>query len=301
MGPPAISVDDLRIVLAVAQHGGFVAAARHTGVPSSTVSRAVARLEESLGVRLFQRTSRTVRLTEEGTRLVERTAPLFEELGEVLGDLTERSSGPSGRLRVTAPIVSGAGWLGSALVDFARAHPRVSVELTLTNTVVDLVGEGFDLAFRGGPLTAPGLISRRVLSVAYALGASREFFQRELPEARALDVRRLESLPAVLAQPKAAWTFTRPGGGKVAVRPRAAFCVNDQRVALEAARRGLGMVLAPVELLSASGLSVLDLAPEVGVPEPRELHAVYPSRRLVPKRVRLAVDWVARASRSGER
>ena len=87
----------------------------------------------------------------------------------------------------------------------------------------------------------------------------------------------------------------------MAVRPRAAFCVNDQRVALEAARRGLGMVLAPVELLAASGLSVLDLAPEVGVPEPRELHAVYPSRRLVPKRVRLAVDWVARASRSGER
>jgi DNA-binding transcriptional LysR family regulator len=291
-----ISVDDLRIVLAVAHHGSFVAAARHTGVPSSTVSRAVARLEEALGVRFFQRTSRSVSLTDEGARLVERATPLFDELREVIDDLAEHSSGPAGRLRVTAPMVSGAGWLGSALLAFAKAHPRVSVELSLSNAVVDLVEQGFDLAFRGGPIEGSELISRRILSVPYAIGASRAFIKRELGETRTLDRGGLESLLAILPHPKGSWSFQRADGSGVKIRPRASFCVNDQRVAVDAAALGLGAVLAPVELVAATGLVALGLGADVGTPESRDLYAVYPSKRLIPKRVRLAIDWVARAA-----
>jgi DNA-binding transcriptional LysR family regulator len=290
-----MSIDDLRVVLAVAAQGGFVAAARRTGVPPSTVSRAVARLEEALGARFFQRTSRTVRLTEEGARLVARAAPLLDELDEIVDDVAERSTEPAGRLRVTAPTVSGSGRIGAALVSFAAAHPRVSVELSLSNAVVDLVDEGFDLAFRGGPVEGTDLIARRVWSVPYAIAASRTFVRRALGGRTAIDRDALESLPAILARPGAAWRFRRAAGSIVDVRPKARFCATDLRVEIDAARAGLGVVRAPRDLVDEAGLVVLKPSADLGQPESRAMFAVYPSRRLVPKRVRLAIDWVARA------
>jgi LysR family transcriptional regulator AphB len=291
-----ISIDDLRVVLAVAAQGSFVAAARRTGVPSSTVSRAVARLEDALGVRFFQRTSRSVSLTDEGTRLVERATPLFDELGDIIDDLADHSTEPAGRLRITAPVVTGAGWVGSALLSFAQAHPRVAVELSLSNAVVDLVEEGFDLAFRGGPIEATDLVARRILSVPYAIAASSAFVERELGGTAALDRAALESLPAILPRPGASWCFHRADLSVVELHPRSLFCVNDLRVAVAAAVRGLGLVRAPIALVKSSGLVVLDVAAEVGTAEARDMYAVYPTRRLVPKRVRLAVDWVAHAA-----
>jgi LysR family transcriptional regulator, transcriptional activator AphB len=291
-----LSIDDLRLVIAVARHGSFVTAARGTGVPSSTVSRAVARLEDSLGVRFFQRSSRSVSLTDEGLRLVERAAPLFEELGDVIDGLVDRSSEPSGRLRITAPTVTGTGWLGRALLSFAKAHPRVAVELSLSNAVVDLVEEGVDLAFRAGPIEDAGLIARRILSVPYSIGASRGFIEQKLGKRRSLGRSLLSSLPAVLASPGTLWSFVRADGTRVKVQPQAAFHVNDLRVAVDAARWGLGLVRAPTELIQASGLAMPSLAPDLGTPVPRDLYAVYPTRRLVPRRVRLAIDWVARAA-----
>ncbi|WP_394824597.1 LysR family transcriptional regulator [Pendulispora albinea] len=290
-----MSIDDLRVVIAVANQGSFIAAAHRTHVPTSTVSRAVARFEEAVGVRLFQRTSRRVSLTHEGALLLERAAPLLEELGEVIGKLSDDSQVVAGRLRVTAPMVTGAGPIGAALMSFAEANPKVTVELSLSNAVVDLVESGIDLAFRGGPVEGADLIVQRIGSVPFAIGASRSFVQRELPRRKALDLGALESLPAIIAHPGFVWRFRREDGTVREVQPRARFCVNDPRVAVDAAARGLGLVRSPPDLLAAAGLVVLEPARDVGKPEGRDLFAVYPSRRLVPKRVTMAVEWVARA------
>ena len=291
-----ISMDDLRVVLAVANHGSFIVAARRSGVPSSTVSRAVARIEEALRVRLFQRTSRCVSLTDEGAHLVERAKPLMEELGGVIDELADPSTEPAGRLRITAPMVTGADWIGSALLSFAEAYPRVSVELSLSNSVVDLVEEGFDLAFRGGPIEGTDLITRRILSVPYTIAAAPGFVADALLDRNALARADLESLQAILPQPGATWRFRHPVEGTVEIHPRSSFCVNDLRVAVAAAARGLGLLRGPVALVESAGLVQLPLADDIGHAEARDLFAVYPSRRLVPSRVRLAVDWIARAA-----
>jgi LysR family transcriptional regulator, transcriptional activator AphB len=297
-----LSLEDLRVVVAVARHGSFVEAARRTRVPSSTVSRAVARFEAAAGVRLFQRTSRRMSLTDEGARLIEQASPLLDELGQVVDNLTGDAGVLSGRLRVTAPVVSGGGEVGAALIAFAEAHPRVIVELHLTNAVVDLVTDGFDLAFRAGPIVqGADLVAKRVASAPYAIGASPAFVRREIGRARRLSRADLEAVPAILARPGATWRFQRADGTRTEVRPRGHFCVTDPRVAIGAAVRGLGMVRAPREWIVAAALRVLEPSADVGVPEPRDLFAVYPSRHLVPKRVAAAVAWVERALRTRQR
>ncbi|WP_394839640.1 LysR family transcriptional regulator [Pendulispora rubella] len=292
---PPVSIDDLRVVVAVAEHGSFALAARHTGVPTSTVSRTVARFEEAAGVRLFQRNSRRVSLTPEGTVLLERAAPLLDEMDRVVEDLAGEEL--SGRLRVTAPTVSGSRPIAEALMSFAEAHPKVIVELSLTNAVVDLLEEGLDLAFRAGPVHGADLVARRIWAVPFGLGASPAFVQKELAHRKKLDRAALESLPAIVTGPGTVWRFRREDGAATTLRPHARFSVSDLRVGIEAATRGLGIVRAPRHELVAAGLLLLEPKADVGHPEARELYAVYPSRRLLPKRVALAIDWVARALR----
>lgn len=287
-----ISLEDVRLFAAVAHHLSFVEAARRTGVPTSTVSRRVAQLEEALGVRLLQRTSRRVGLTGEGARLIERAGPLLDELGSVLDRAADREDEPAGRLRVTAPVMTGAQRIAPALFSFAARHPRLSLELTLTNAVVPLVEEGIDLAFRAGPVQDADLVARRMWSLPYALAASPRLVQDALEGRSRLARASLGSMPAVLSHPGAAWRLRRRDGSIEEVRPRAKLCVNDPRVAITAAAQGLGVVCAPREVIEQQGEALVELTVTGRTIEPRELFAVYPSRRLLSTRVRLAIDWV---------
>src|SRR5689334_5743455 len=121
------SLEDARIFAAVAEHLSFVGAARRTGVPVSTVSRRIALLEETLGLRLLQRTSRRVGLTQDGARLLERLSPLLSEIGRVLETARDREDEPAGMLRVTAPLLTGSRRVAPALISFAARYPRVNV------------------------------------------------------------------------------------------------------------------------------------------------------------------------------
>ncbi|APR76425.1 Transcriptional regulator, LysR family protein [Minicystis rosea] len=283
-----IDIGDLPLFVAVARASSFVEAARRTGTPTTTVSRAVARLEEALGVRLFQRTSRHVSLTADGERLLARVGPLAEELGSVLDEVKEGSIGLSGRLRVTAPVLTGSGRVARALASFAAMHPRLEIELHLSNAVVDLVAQGFDLGLRAGPIASSGLFARRLWSVPFALGASRAFVERELGGRALVTTEQLTSLPAVTTRTSVRFRSDTGEISTIRLRPR--FRVNDPRVAVDTAARGVGLVCAPREAVLAAGL--VELATPLGPPEPRSIYAVFPSRNL-PKRVRAAIDWIA--------
>ena len=284
-------MDDLSIVLAVANCGGFAAAARETGMPTSTVSRAVARLEAHLGLRIFQRTSRTICLTAEGERLVRGTSPLVEELREKVGSVRHQATELSGTLRVTAPLVSGATAIADALLAFAEAHPRLTVELSITNSLVDLVAQRVDLAFRGGPIECGDFIASKLWRVPYVIAASQTFIEEQLGGERGIDAQHLRTLPTVQSSSTASWCFVQPDGTRAEVQPASKFVVNDLRVAIKAAQRGMGIVRTPQTLGEAAGLVRLDVS-SLGEPEPREMYAVYPSRQFVPNRVRQAVSWV---------
>jgi len=289
---PRATLDDVRLVLEVARLGSFVAASRRTGVPTSTVSRAVARVEEALGVRLLHRTSRRLALTEEGTRLVARASPLYAELEAVMDGAIDRDPEPAGRLRITAPVVTGASLIAPALVGFAARYPRVEVELRLTNAVLSLVDEEIDIGIRSGPIRDAELIARRLLTMEYLLAASPAFVRDHLRGRPRVTIKALTALPAIAGSPQGPWRVRRRDGSIDELRPRAHFAVNDPRVAIEAARAGLGIVRAPVALIAREGAALTPLALTGATLEPAELFAVYPSRHLVPARVRAALDWL---------
>ncbi|MCE9669757.1 LysR family transcriptional regulator [Myxococcus stipitatus] len=287
-----VSTEDVRLFLAVAKHLSFVEAARRLGIPTSTVSRRVARLEETLGARLLQRTSRQVRLTQEGARLVERTGHLVEELDAVLQRSAERDDEPTGRLRVTAPLMTGAQRIAPALFSFAARHRGVQVELHLTNSLVPLVDEGFDLAFRTGPVRDAELVARRVGSVPFSLAASPQFVREELKQRPHLSREQLGDVPAILPRPGSVWRLRRRDGSTEEVHPRERFCADDPRVMISAAVAGLGVVCAPTEVIEQQGRQLVAVTVAARAVESRELFAVYPSRRQLPSRVRLALDWI---------
>ncbi|MDF2692642.1 MAG: transcriptional regulator, LysR family [Labilithrix sp.] len=241
-------------------------------------------------MRLFDRTSRRVTVTQEGRRLLERAGPVADELAEILGDVAEREHTPSGRLRVTAPLISGAGAIGRALLDFAAHHPRVSLELSLSNSVVDLVEEGFDLGFRSGPINDPSLVVRRLWTLPSTLAASPGFVRRELRGRRLLTRDAMLRVPAVTTT-AGPWRFRRADGTSDDITPNERLRVNDPRVAVDAAKLDLGVIRAMSDALV--GTDLVTLTCEIGALEPRDLYAVFPSRRLMPMRVRMAIDWVA--------
>ncbi len=293
MSPPG-SYEDLVTFVEVARHLSFVEAARRTRTPPSTVSRSVARLEEALGVRLLQRTSRRVVLTDEGRQLLLRAAPPVDEIGEALHGIADRGAELRGLVRVTAPAFTGATRVARALASFAKAHPGVTVELDASNVIRDLVEDRFDLALRVGPLDDVELVGRRVWESSFGLFAARSLLDGALRGRRTMSREVLESLPAVVTRPSARWRFRRRDGLVTEVVPGARFAVNDPRAAVDVARQGVGVVLAPREAVPAKDPDLVAVSTELGEPEPAQIFAVYPNRRLLPLRVKMALEWLAR-------
>jgi DNA-binding transcriptional LysR family regulator len=163
--PDVLDLDDLRIFEKVAAVRGFAAAARALGLPKSTVSRSVARLEEELGARLFHRTTREVALTPAGEALKERCSGALAKLEQAVKGVRSSASPPRGLLRVSAAIGFGVNVLADEIPAFLSRYPDVTLSLDLTTRVVDLLAEGVDVAIRLGPMPDSGLISARLGSM----------------------------------------------------------------------------------------------------------------------------------------
>lgn len=169
----------LAVFEAVARTSSFSAAARELGIPKSSASRAVARLENELRVQLLFRTTRRVSLSAAGTALYDGITPLLRSLKAALGELPEREEAPSGTLKITAPVDLGVLFLAEVLTRYTARYPAVSVDLHLTGRVVDLVGEGFDVALRiASKLEDSSLIVRRAAPVPLQLFASPLYLAR---------------------------------------------------------------------------------------------------------------------------
>jgi DNA-binding transcriptional LysR family regulator len=289
--PPARALDDISVFVAVARQASFVAASRRLGLPTSSVSRAVARLEEALGRLLLRRSSRRVALTDEGAQLLAQAGPLVDGLQEALAATTETEGEPAGLIRVTAPAFTGATRVAAALASFARRHPRVTIELDASNAVRDLVEDGFDLGVRVGPVGGADLVARRLWKGHFGLFATREFLRRAVGKRGVVTREVIEAGPCVVMRSSLVWRFRDAQDRLVEVTPRACFAVNDPRAAVEVARQGVGLVLAPLDA-AAVAPELVGVAADLGAPEPLDLFLVYPTKRLLSRRVRLAIDWL---------
>jgi DNA-binding transcriptional LysR family regulator len=173
-----IDLNDVATFVRVAEGGAFTAAARTLGVPKSTVSRALARLEKQLGVRLVQRTTRAVALTDAGRAYYERVRGAVAGLADATADVVDMGAEPRGTIRITAPVDMGEMLLGEVIVRFTEKYPQVRFEVSLTSRIVDLVAEGFDLAIRASPLADSSLVARKLLAADLGLFAAKTYLTR---------------------------------------------------------------------------------------------------------------------------
>jgi len=173
-----IDLNDVSTFVHVAEGGGFTAAAKALGVPKSTVSRALVRLERKLGVRLMQRTSRSLALTDAGKAYYERVRGAVASVTDATADVVDMGTEPRGTIRLTAPPDVGQALIAGVIASFSEKYPQVVFEVSLTSRVVDLVAEGFDLAIRASPLRDSTLVVRKLGEASLGLFASPEYLQR---------------------------------------------------------------------------------------------------------------------------
>jgi DNA-binding transcriptional LysR family regulator len=295
-----MSLDDVRLFVAVARERSFASAARRIGVPTSTLSRRIAALEEALGVRLLHRTSRNVGLTGDGGRLLARAGGVLDELVAALDRAADRRAEPAGRIKITAPVLTGSTRIAPILFAFAEAHPRVTVELDLSNAIASLIEDGYDLAIRVGPIRDRELIARRLWTVPQQVLASPAFVRDRLGGRTRLTRDQLEAQPVIVTR-AASWRLVRRDGSIDEVRGKDRVVVNDPRVAIAAAAAGLGVVCTspdaaatPGPTGSPPGLVELTIAGRRA--ETRDLFVVYPSRVHQPARVRAVLAWLLAAA-----
>lgn len=277
---------------ATARHGSFAAAAREQGQAPSTLAKAVARLEAGLGLQLFQRTTRQVRLTVDGERLYQRCQRVLAELDDLQTMASGSRAAPSGELRVAMPVFYGKRFVLPRLAALLHRHPALRLDARLSDQYMDIVREGLDLAVRIGELDDSSLVAKRVDWQSLCLCASPDYLRR------AGTPRHIEDLAA-----HAAVLFRLPSTGRdrpwqlrqrgqlVTLQPQAALRINETEGVLEAVRLGVGIAQLPDNVAAddiAAG-RLVDLLP--GLRPPRmPVHLVMPSGRMVAPRVRAAID-----------
>jgi DNA-binding transcriptional LysR family regulator len=285
-------LDAMQAFVAVADLQGFAPAARKLGLSPSGVTRLIAALEDRLGARLLQRTTRKVALTDVGTRYLERVRRILADVEEAESSAEGERTRPSGRLVVSAPIGFGRLHVSPLMSHYLARHPEVAADLRLTDRVVNLVEDGVDLAVRIGHLPDSTLVARHVGEMRRIVVASHAYLeQRGEPQTpEAITSHDTIQFGAAMAAPE--WHFVEQGRDiRVVCTPR--FATNSADAAIHYAAQGGGLtrVLAyqAAEAIKAGRLRIVL---EKFEPPALPIHAVYPTSRLLSAKVRAFIDLV---------
>jgi DNA-binding transcriptional LysR family regulator len=291
-----MDTDALKMFLAVGQQGSFAAVARDLGVDPTSVSRSIALLEAELGIRLFQRSTRAMVLTEAGERYRSHIAPLIEELDRAKDDVSALESDPSGTVRLTASVAFGQVCLIPLLSTLRKEYPRLHFELLLTDTNLDLVTERIDIALRLGPGYGADLIGVRLFSTRYRVVASASYVRKVGPITEPSELAARDCLRQALRDYRSRWLFKRNGTIEE-VSVTGSFVISSPLSLRQAALDGLGPALLPNWLIDAdlSAGRLIDLCPRFEAAATSfETGAwlLYPSRSYMPRKVRAVIDFL---------
>ena len=286
---------EMKVFSAVVEAGSFTGATRTLDMSKAAVSRYVAELEERLGVRLLHRTTRKLSPTSEGEIFYARCRELLDNLNEAEAEITARSGEAHGLLKVNVPVTFGLMHLAPLWPTFLARHSSLDLDITLSDRVVDLVEDGFDLAVRIGQLPASSLISRKLASTRMILCASPGYLERHGEPRRPDELLRHDVISYSLFSAGETWSFQGPDGDvSVKVAPRVR--TNSGDTCRAAALQHQGIILQPTFIVGkdlAQG-TLREILPafrsiELGI------YAVYPSRKFVSPKVRLLIDFLVEA------
>jgi DNA-binding transcriptional LysR family regulator len=284
----------MAVFVEVVDASSFAGAARRLSMSPAMVSTHIQALEQRLGVRLLNRTTRRVSVTEVGQDYYERTLRILADMKEAERAAGDLQTAPRGVLRVTTSVSSGTRFLGPAIAEYLALYPDVSVELSLDDRYIDLVEQRFDLAIRMGHLADSSLIARKLGSVGSVLCASPAYLEAKGTPQTPRDLARHNCLVYTHATKQNVWRFTHKDGGEVAVHISGRFLANNGDVLLSLALKDAGVVLVP-QFIADSDLKagrLVRLLPDYETPQ-FPVNAVYPHSRYVSAKTRTFIDFIA--------
>jgi DNA-binding transcriptional LysR family regulator len=274
--------------------GSQAAASDDLGISRAMIGRHIQQLEDRLGVRLLNRTTRKQSLTEAGLAFFEKCSAILEQLTEAERAATELQAEPRGTLRVNGPMSFGNRHLATALAAYCERHPQVKIDLVLNDRQVDLVEEGYDVAIRIARLTDSSLIARRLAPIRIALCASPDYLRRHGIPKVPTDLCSHNCLLYVYAPTPLDWVLVGPDGDEVSVRVSGTMTANNGHALMAAAIAGQGIVRQPTFIVGDALRTgeLVEVLPEYAMHGPTA-YAVYPHARNLSPKVRSFVDFLA--------
>ena len=287
------NLSEMAVFAKVVQQRSFTAAARDLGLSKSAVSKQVGRLEDRLGARLLNRTTRKLSLTEVGAVFYERCARIVEEARAAAGEVGSMAATPRGRLRVNAPMTFGTLHLGPVIADFLEAHAEIELDLVLDDRFSDLIEDGFDVAIRIAALVDSSLIVRRLAPSRSVLCAAPDYLRRHGRPEKPEDLRQHNCFGYLYRDSGTDWTLNG-AKGPVSIPLQGKLRANNGEVLRHAALAGTGIVGLPSFIVGSDlrAGTLVEFLPEC-VPQTHSIHAVYPHRRHLMPKVRAFVDFLA--------
>jgi DNA-binding transcriptional LysR family regulator len=294
-----IDLNEVAVFTMVADAGSFSAAAKLLGLPRSTVSRKVSRLEDDLGVRLLQRTTRKLSLTNAGHDYYLRCNGALTEITQASERITEVQQTPSGVLRIAAPLASQRGFMSEWIIEFLLQHEAVSAEISLSDDVVDLIEARIDVAFRAGKLEDSSFVARRLGYTRLALCASPYYLQAMPPIHNLKDLKDHSGILFGVGGEVKGWRLGR-GKRMQVVQMNKRIVVNSMEFVLNSCLKGLGVALLPVPMITEYiDSNRLKLVLEEYANDANGLYAIYPSRRHLSAAARAFLEFVSKKAEAG--
>lgn len=290
----------LAAFVTVAETGSFTEAAKKLGRDASIVSRRVSQLERQLGVSLLSRTTRRVALTEIGARYHRRVQALLEELSIASQEASDIAASPQGLLRVSVPVTFGRQWIAPLLPRFIANHPRIKLDVRLSDRFVDVVAEGFDVAIRVGRLRDSSLTARKIASYRNLLVAAPSYLDAHGKPRTPEDLKGHSCIGFTSYEGWPDWSLRKAGKRKT-IRPQGPLMADNSEVVLSAAIAGAGITFT-ADWLAGPAIrngKLVEVLPGWGGKEDGGVYAVLPPGRLVPAKARLFVDEVAKSIKAG--
>jgi DNA-binding transcriptional LysR family regulator len=298
-----IDLNDVAVFVRVAEGSGFTVAARALGVPKSTVSRSLVRLERALGVRLVQRTSRSLALTDAGKAYYERVRGAVASVSDATADVVDMGTEPRGTIRLTAPVDLGQLLVAGVVASFGVKYPQVRFEVSLTSRVVDLVAEGFDLAVRASPLLDSSLVARKLGGADLGLFASPEYLERRGTPTKVADLATHDFVAFRTSATSGSTLVLTGPDGEERVETHGPIEADDLLFIERLVSQGAGIGLVPIFFSACASeierQGLRRVLPKWALRGP-DLAIVAPSARQEPRRVKLFREaLLAEAKRRG--